>query len=47
MRLVHIGGLGVVLITSGLFKMYPEYHGIWQRIMWTGGLTWMSLSFSF
>jgi hypothetical membrane protein len=47
MRIVHTSGLTFVVLNSALFKIDPEHQGIYQRILWTGSLTWLSISFSF
>jgi hypothetical membrane protein len=45
-RLAHISGMAFVMINSTLFKIDPERQGLYQRILWTGSLIWLTVSFS-
>jgi len=46
MRLVHLAGLSIVTFSSIMSNMQPEYRGIYQRILWAGGLSWLTVSFA-
>jgi hypothetical membrane protein len=45
MKLVHAAGLSVVAFSSIMFNVQPEYKGVYQRLLWIGGLSWLTASF--
>lgn len=45
-RIVHIAGLGSVLLTSVMFKIDEKHKGIWQRLLWIGGIGWITLNYT-
>jgi hypothetical membrane protein len=47
MRIVHVSGLAFVMLNSVLFKIDPKHQGIYQRVLWTGSLTWLTITYSF
>lgn len=46
MRMVHASGFTFVMLNSAMFKMDPKRQGIYQRVLWTGSLAWLTVSFS-
>lgn len=46
-RVIHLSGLAFVVASSAMFKLQPESQGIWQRVLWTGSLAWLSIGVSF
>ena len=46
-RIAHFAGLAFVTLISALFMLQPEHQGVWQRVLWVGGLTWLAFAASF
>lgn len=46
-RWLHGGALGLTVACSAMFMLDPEHQGVWQRLLWTVGLGWISVSASF
>ncbi len=46
-RNIHWSGMAFVVFSSAMFKLMPEQQGLWQRILWTGGLIWLTVSYKF
>lgn len=47
LRTAHFCSLALVTLCSMMFNLQPQYQGVWQRILWTSGLTWLTVSYSF
>jgi hypothetical membrane protein len=46
-RTINCSAVIFTLATSALFKLNPEYKGIWQRILWTGSVGWLTWTYTF
>jgi len=44
-KIIHFIGSFFVLGTSSLIGIYPEYAGLWQRVLWAGSLTWLAFAY--
>jgi|JI10StandDraft_1071094.scaffolds.fasta_scaffold109478_4 hypothetical membrane protein len=45
-RILHIAGLSTVLLTSAMFKLDEKHKGTWQRLLWVGGIGWITLNYT-
>jgi hypothetical protein len=46
-RTAHWCSLALVTACSMMFNLQPQNQGVWQRVMWASGLTWLTVSYSF
>lgn len=44
-KILHFAGSLFVLGVSSLIGIYPEYAGLWQRVLWTGSLAWLTFAY--
>jgi hypothetical membrane protein len=45
-RIFHLAAMGFVTLSSAMFMLHPEKQGVWQRVLWAGSLSWLTITFS-